>query len=85
MSIKKQKEEKRMREMERTSPNSPPRRSLHHHLPLPLPKGVVKLGLVVLVDKIVEPRLASEFIHALGDFVACRVAQPWEEREELAC
>jgi len=56
----------------------PPSRSLHHHLALPLPKGIRETGLVMFVDNIVEPRLAPELVHALRDFIASSIPEPWE-------
>ena len=32
-------------------------------------------------DEVVEPRLTTKFVYALGNFVPCRVAQSGEETE----
>ena len=56
---------------------------LHHKLALALAEGVGELGLVVLVDEVVEVGLATELVHALRDLVTCGIAKTGEEREEL--
>jgi hypothetical protein len=67
-----------------TDPRQTARRGLHHQLALPLSERISELGLEVFVDEVAEPRLPAEFVHALGDFVACGVAEPGEEGEEFA-
>jgi hypothetical protein len=57
---------------------------MHHGLPLSLAERVDKRvaddgG---AADKVVEPRLATKFVDALGDLVPCRVAQSGEEAED---
>lgn len=53
---------------------APSRGGLNDHLAFALTERVRELRLVVAVDKIVEPRLAAELVHALRDLVARGVA-----------
>ena len=63
--------------------NVPSSSCLHHKLPFSLSKGIREVVLVVLVDEIVKPRLASELVYPLSDLVPCRVSETGEQREEL--
>lgn len=60
------------------------RSRLHHELALALAERIRELVLVVLVDQVPEPWLATELVNSLRDFVACCVAETGEERQELA-
>jgi len=54
--------------------NLPPSSSLHHHPSFPFTESVRKVGFIVLVNEIVEPRLTTELVDSLGDFVPCSIA-----------
>jgi len=58
--------------------------SMHHGLPASFAKGVGKrvTDSGGTADEVVEPRLTTKFVYALGDFVPCRVAQSGEEAED---
>ena len=68
------------RRMEMEMRNAPASSGLHHQLAFPLSKGVVELGLVVLVDQVVEPGLSTELVDSLCDFVASCIPETREER-----
>ena len=59
---------------------------MHHSLPLSLTKRVDKRvadggG---AADEVVEPRLATKFVDALGDFIPCGITQSREEAEDAS-
>lgn len=62
----------------------PPSRSLHHHLALPLTKRVGEVRLVVFGDNVIEPRLPTELVHTLRDFIPSSIPEPREQGQELA-
>lgn len=57
--------------------------SLHHHLALPLSKGIRELCLVMLGNEVIEVRLTTELVYPLCNLVARSVSQTREEREKL--
>lgn len=44
---------------------------LCHHFTLPFPESVGELRFVMLVDQVIKPRLSTELVDALSDFVPC--------------
>ena len=62
----------------------PPSRSLHHHLAFPLTKNVGEVRLVVFGDNVIEPRLPTELVHALRDFIPSSIPESREQRQKLA-
>lgn len=63
---------------------TPSRRCLHDHLALALAERVGERGLIVLVEEVIEVRLAAELVYPLRDLVAGSITKTRKEGEEAA-